>query len=124
MLRKKKCTDCKAPKLHNEFNLDRHKKDGHRSKCRACEKQINYYKLPRRGRKQFESRVSLYRVIYDPLDSFGLRSEFTRQEISVMLRGDEDGSFLAIGTRFRRGDKEYRVNDDLRLMRETAGVAG
>ena len=120
MLRKKKCTDCKAPKLLNEFNLDRHKKDGHRSKCRACEKQINYYKLPRRGRKQFESRVSLYRVIYDPLDSFGENSSFTRQEISDML----DDEYLAIGTRFRRGKFEYRVNNDLRLMRETAGVAG
>ncbi len=31
---------------------------------------------------------------------------------------------LAIGTRFARGKYEYRVNDDLCLMRETAEVAG
>ena len=53
----------------------------------------------------------LYRVIYDPLDSFGERSEFSRQEIEEMLRSE----YLAIGTRFRRGKYEYRVNDDLRL---------
>ena len=116
MLRKK-CTDCRVAKLLSDFNLDKHKSDGHRSRCRACEKQINYYKLPRR-RKQYTSRVVLYRVIYDPLDSFGERSEFSRQEIDDMLRGNEDGSFLAIGTRFKRGKHEYRVNDDLRLTRE------
>ena len=119
MLRKK-CTDCKMTLLLNEFNLDAHKKDGHRSKCRACEKKINYYKPMRRGRKQFESRALRYRVIYDPLDSFGENSSFTRREIEEMLREE----YLAIGTRFRRGKFEYRVNDDLRLMRETAGVAG
>ncbi len=122
MLRKKKCTDCKAPKLLGEFNLDKHKKDGHRSRCRACEKLINYYRHPRQ-RKQYQPRALLYRVIYDPLDSFGLRSEFSRQEIEDMIRGNENGSFLAIGTRFRRGKFEYRVNDDLCLMRENAGVA-
>ena len=109
MLRKK-CTDCRVAKLLSEFNLDKHKRDGHRSRCRACEKEINGYRLPRR-RKQYESRVVLYRVIYDPLDSFGERSEFSRQEIDDMLRSE----YLAIGTRFRRGKYEYRVNDDLRL---------
>ena len=120
MLRKK-CTDCKMTMLLNQFNLDKHKRDGHRSRCRACEKKINYYRPPRR-RKQYESKVLLYRVIYDPLDSFGENSSFTRQEIEEMIRGNEDGSFLAIGTRFRRGKYEYRVNDDLCLSRETAGV--
>ncbi len=118
MLRKK-CTDCKAPKLLNQFNLDKYKKDGHRSRCRACEKLINYYR-PSRQRKQYVHRVSLYRVIYDPLDSFGENSSFTRQEIEDMLHVE----YLAIGTQFRRGKYEYRVNDDMRLTRETAGVAG
>ena len=116
MLRKK-CTDCKAPKLLGEFNLDKHKPDGHRSRCRACEKKVNYYKLPRR-RKAYQSRVLLYRVIYDPLDSFGENSEFTRREIDDMLHDE----YLAIGTRFARGKFEYRVNDDLCLLRETAEV--
>ncbi len=116
MLRKK-CTDCKAPKLLGEFNLDKHKRDGHRSRCRACEKKINYYKPPRR-RKAYESRVMLYRVIYDPMDSFGENSSFTRQEIEDMLRGDSESSYLAIGTKFRRGKFEYRVNDDLCLKVE------
>lgn len=117
MLRKK-CTDCKMTLLLNQFNLDKHKRDGHRSRCRACEKKINYYRPPRR-RKQYESRVNLYRVIYDPLNSFGENSSFTRQEIEDMLHDE----YLAIGTRFRRGKYEYRVNDDLHLTRETAGVA-
>ena len=116
-MKRKKCTDCKAPKLLGEFNLDKHKKDGHRSKCRACEKLINYYRPPRR-RKQYESRVNLYRVIYDPLNSFGENSSFTRQEIEDMLHDE----YLAIGTRFRRGKYEYRVNNSMCLTRETVGV--
>ena len=58
----------------------------------------------------------LYRVIYDPLNSFGERSEFSRQEIDDMLNNE----YLAIGTRFRQGAHEYRVNDDLQLTREVA----
>ena len=119
MLRKKKCTACGRTKLLTAFNLDAHKKDGHRSGCRECQL-ANYSGRKPRQRREYQPRVSLYRVIYDPLDSFGENSSFTRQEISDML----DDEYLAIGTRFRRGKFEYRVNDDLRLMRETAGVAG
>ena len=115
MLRKI-CTICKEPKLLNQFNLDAHKKDGHRSSCRACEKENNYYRQPPRRRKVYKSRIIRYRVIYDPLNSFGENSSFTRQEIMEMLNLE----YLAIGTRFRSGTHEYRVNDDLCLIREVA----
>ena len=46
-----------------------------------------------------------YKVIYDPCDSFSAASSFTRIELDEMLNDE----YLAIGTRFRRGECEYEV---------------
>ena len=114
----KKCQKCRVSKRYSEFNKNRNTRDGYGAWCREC-KQADWMDYSERGYAK-KNRSYLYFVIYDPLDSFGENSSFTRQEIEDMLNAE----YLAIGTRFRRGNYEYRVNDDLCLTRETAGVAG
>ncbi len=113
----KKCQKCRIPKRYSEFNKNKNTKDGYGAWCRECMK-VDWNEYSARGCEKNNVRY-LYFVIYDPLDSFTNGSSFTRAEIMEMLRAE----YLAIGTRFRRGEVEYRVNDDLCLIRETAVVA-
>ncbi len=113
----KKCHRCRIRKRYSEFNKSNKTKDGYRGWCRDCTK-ADWMDYSKRGNTK-KNGSYLYWVIYDPLESFTKNSAFTRNEIEDMLHDE----YLAIGTRFRRGKYEYRVNDDLCLTRETAGVA-
>ena len=67
---------------------------------------------------------SAYSVIYDPWNSFTWGSQFKRADIMEMLDGDKDGSYLAVGTKFKRGNTVYEVTEDMTLRSAAAGVAG
>ena len=108
MLEQKQCPRCNDMKPFSAFSKNKVTKTGRASWCRACRAEY------KRGRynPSDNSKWRRYYVVYDPLDSFGERSSFTRQEIDDMLHEE----YLAIGTLFRRADKESRVSDDLRLV--------
>ena len=111
----KRCHKCRTWKRYSEFNKNRNTRDGYASWCRECKK-ANWMDYSERQRKGIGKRNGsyLYFVIYDPLDTFTDNSSFTKQEVADMLNLE----YLAIGTRFRRGEHEYRVNSDLKLARE------
>ena len=102
---RKTCRKCYQPKELNQFHKKADMQDGHSNKCKQCcseyEKKRNL-KRSREYRKyglQSKPRSWIkYRVIYDPCNSFGYASEFTRVELYEMLKAD----YLAIGTRFIR----------------------
>jgi hypothetical protein len=99
----KRCGKCRKLKARRHFNKDKRSKCGLQWICRDCNN--NY-------QRKFVGSI-YYRVIHDPWESFTSNSEYKRSDIEEMLH---DG-FLAVGTRFRRGKVEYRVNEDMRIVR-------
>jgi hypothetical protein len=110
----KRCPNCKVFKPLNQFNNNTNRKDGVQSICRECTRtKWKEYRLRKKMGVEGPGYVARYKVIYDPLDSFTKNSTYTSNEIAMML----DNEYLAIGTKFRRGEYEYRVNEDMRMVR-------
>jgi hypothetical protein len=102
--RKKRCANCKDTKIESAFNKDKQKTDGLCSWCRECKQASKKYIYRDHARRNGNGNAITYKVIYDPCNTFGKCSEFTRIEVYEMLRED----YLAIGTRFyRKRDKTY-----------------
>ena len=101
----KRCANCKQLLDPSAFNKDVAKKDGLCSWCRECKSLLSERTWRHGPRKKRTANVITYQVVYDPCDSFSVSSEFTRKEIYAMLNED----YLAIGTRFKRGQTEYEV---------------
>ena len=99
----KKCQKCRVSKRYKDFNKDKREKSGYQGVCRECSKDY--------AEKYCRNPIKDYHVIFDPLGTFTDSSYFTRAEIMDMLNME----YLAIGTLFRSGKREYRVNEELCL---------
>jgi len=109
-MKKKRCASCENVKPFSAFSRNKATKTGRASWCKVCRaewKRIRY-------KPSNNSKWQRYYVIYDPIDSFTKTSSFTKSEIVDMLHNE----YLAIGTRFRSGANEYRVNNNLCLKKE------
>jgi len=104
-MQRKLCNKCGEPKPLSCFHKKADTRDGLNNYCKQC---VATYEKARsaRSRLRYQEHGPLskprspitYRVIYDPCDTFGYASEFTRIEIYEMLNAE----YLAIGTRFIR----------------------
>ena len=122
-IREKKCNKCGVTKPITEYHRDREKPSGVSTICKVCRCKAtrDYNKKKRKKAKEHvvgrrwgvKTNQVLYKVVYDPWDSFTCRSQFTRREIYDMLREN----FLAPGTRFfRKRDKTYHeITADYKL---------
>ena len=114
----KKCTKCDVLKPLHKFSRNRRRLDGYSSWCKKCvhEHFKKNYKPKRKSRaKPHRPRRynhDYYQLIYCPKDSWTRTSKFTMEEIVQMLRH----GCLYVGTKFRRGEIEYRVTDDMRMV--------
>ncbi len=106
----KKCRICGKKKKLSEFHKRKASVDGHHHQCKQCHGM------------QYRSD-SVYTVIHDPWNSFTWGSQFPRKIILEMMDGDNDGSYLAVGTKFKRGNTVYEVTEDMTLRSAAAGVA-
>ena len=110
----KRCPNCETEKDNSEFNNHSNRNDGLQPICRECTRaKWAEYRLRKKMGVVGPGYTAQYRVVYDPLDSFTNDSWYTANEIADMLSKE----YLAIGTRFRRGEYEYRVNEDMRMVR-------
>ena len=108
------CRKCGIEKPYSEF-YKRTKgtggtRDGYHNDCKEC---FNKSGVRKHGPRPRGSNTITYRVVYDPCDSFGYQSEFTRREINDMLAME----FIAIGTRFQWKDRYYEINENMRMVK-------
>ena len=101
----KLCNYCGETRRLSCFHKKADTSDGLSNKCKQCcstyEKTRNRNRTleyQKHGPRSKPRSTIVYRVIYDPCDTFGYASEFTRVEIYDMLNAE----YLAIGTRFIR----------------------
>ena len=113
------CAKCGVNQPIENFSIDRHTPDGHNYWCRKCcslqQKERDRKKYRERGidKRRYGNNAVFYRVVYDPCNSFGYQSEFTRREINDMLAME----FIAIGTRFQWKDRYYEINENMRMVK-------
>ena len=104
----KKCKVCGVYQELTEYHRDRTYRDKHTSTCKTC---TNVKK--RAGMERLRRMHSyLYKVAYDPWDSFTENSAFTLNEIKDLA----DNGFLAIGTRFERGRIKVVIANDGKVL--------
>ena len=118
----KECNYCGETRQLSDFHKKADTSDGLSNKCKQCcstyEKTRNHLRsreYHKHGPRSKPRSTIVYRVIYDPCDTFGYASEFTRVEIYDMLNAE----YLAIGTRFiRNRDKTHHcITADMKLER-------
>lgn len=63
-MKHKVCTNCKQPKLINEFSPNRSVKDGHQSNCKSCHNAIaKIYRKTKNGREKYRKNSCRFRKL-------------------------------------------------------------